>query len=114
MKVKLKKIPREFKVGINGETTIKDFGKIEASENEMLSFVNQNGKEYDVAAKDWGFYATPSINGRLKNEGFKTGLVRNSFNKYYVVLVDEEKLDSFYSYLKLDDQVLVEWLDEKK
>ena len=114
MKVKLKKIPREFKVGINLKTTIKDFGKIEASENEMLSFVNQNGKEYDVAAKDWGFYATPSINGRLKNEGFKTGLIRNSFNKYYVVLVDEEKVESFYNYLKLDDQLLVEWLDERK
>jgi hypothetical protein len=35
-----------------------------------------DGKEYDVAKKDWGFYATPSMNGRLKKFGFKTAIVK--------------------------------------
>ena len=114
MKIKVKKIPRKFLVGIEKKTTIKDFGKIYANENEMLSFVNSNNKEYDVVAKDWGYYATPSINGRLFDEGFKTALVKNSFNKYYIMIVDIEKMDSFFLYLKLDDQEVVEWLDERK
>lgn len=113
MKVKLKKKPREFKVGIDSKTIIRDFGTIEASENEMISFVNQKGKEYDIVAKDWGFYATPSINGRLLKQGYKTVLVKNSFDKYYVMIVDEDKIDSFKKYLKKDNQTIVEWLNEK-
>ena len=113
MKIKLKKIPREFKVGLDGKTIIKDFGKIKASKNEMLSFVNSEGKEYDIVAKDWGFYATPSINGRLINQGYKTALVKNSFGKYYIMIVDIDKLRIFKNYLTKDNQTLIEWLDEK-
>lgn len=113
MKIKLKKTPRKFLVGIEKKTTIKDFGKIHANENEMLSFVNSNNKEYDVVAKDWGFYATPSINGRLTDQGFKTALVKNSYGKYYIMIVDVEKIQSFNNYLLKDKQKLIEWLDEK-
>lgn len=114
MKIKLKKTPREFLVGIEKKITIKDFGKIYTNENEMLSFVNSNDKEYDIVAKDWGFYATPSINGRLINEGFKTALVKNSFGKFYIMIVDTEKIESFKYYLKLDNQKVIEWLDDRK
>ena len=44
MKIKLKKTPREFKVGLDGKTIIKDFGKIKASKNEMLILLIQKGK----------------------------------------------------------------------
>ena len=79
----------------------------------MISFVNPEGKEYDIVAKDWGFYATPSINGRLLDEGFKTALVKNSFNKFYIMLVDPNKMEVFDKYLETDNQELVEWLDER-
>lgn len=113
MKVKLKKTPRTFSVGKHGEILIKDWGKIYISDDEMISFVNPEGKEYDIVAKDWGFYATPSINGRLLDEGFKTALVKNSFNKFYIMLVDPNKMEDFDKYLETDNQKLVEWLDER-
>lgn len=113
MKIKLKKTPREFLVGIEKNITIKDFGKIYTNENEMLSFVNSNDKEYDIVAKNWGFYATPSINGRLINQGYKTALVKNSLGMYYIMIVDIEKIQSFNNYLEKDNQKLIEWLDEK-
>ena len=42
----------------------------------MITFFN--GKiEYDIVKKNWGFYATPSINGRLIKFGYKTCLIKN-------------------------------------
>ena len=70
--------PREFKVGLDNQIVIKDCGTIHMKPDEQITFVTDDGKEYDVARKDWGFYATPSMNGRLKNFGFKTALVKNS------------------------------------
>ena len=43
-----------------------------------------DGKEYDFVAKDWGFYASPSINDRLVREGFKVALVSNTENKIFM------------------------------
>ena len=114
MKIKINKKPRCFKVGIHGETEIQDYGKININPNEMLSFVNPEGKEYDVVAKDWGFYATPSVNERLVNEGFKTALVKNSSKQYYIMIVDIKEMKKFNKYCMDDQQEVVEWLDERK
>jgi len=48
-----------------------------------------------ITAKDWGFYATPSINGRLQQFGFKTALVENPQGRIYVMVVEEEKIELF-------------------
>ena len=65
-----------------------------------------------MASKSWGFYATPSINGRLKTEGFKVALVVNECNKIYLMVVEKDKNDEFANYLKTDNQRLICWLDE--
>ena len=109
MKEFLKEIPREFSIG---KITMLDYGKITLNENEMISFKTGSGKEYDFTAKEWGFYATPSINGRLRKEGFKTALVRNEFKKIYIMVVDEDKIEEFTNYLEDDKQKLICWLDE--
>lgn len=96
MKNLLTQEPRVFVVG---DTKIKDFGKIELDTDEMISFKTKTGKEYDFAVKEWGFYATSSINGRLSKEGFKTALVKNSFNKYFINIVEREKVEEFKKYL---------------
>ena len=114
MDTKLKNYPRSFKTGLNNSIEIQDWGKLHLEANEMISLVNDTGKEYDIVAKEWGFYATPSINGRLSNEGFKTALVKNTFNKFYIMIVDKEKLENFHKYLKHDKQKLIEWLDERE
>jgi len=38
-----------------------------------------------------GLYATPSINGRLLNTGFKTALVRDFSSKPFNMAVEKEK-----------------------
>jgi hypothetical protein len=107
------KPPRKFAVGRSGQVEISDCGRVHLLPDEMVTFVTPSGKEYDVAAKDWGFYATPSVNGRLKDQGFKTALVRNSQGRYYVMLVEAEGTDKFLKYLRDEQQELCEWLDER-
>lgn len=111
--MKFKKLdpPRKFKV--NERVELSDCGKVYLDENEMVSFVTPSNKEFDFAAKSWGFYVTPSVNERLRNEGFKTALVKNSMGKYYIMSVEKEKLNSFLDYLKVEENEVVQWLDEK-
>lgn len=108
MKIKLLDGVREFVVkGV----TIKDQGKVYLNDNELLSFVTKTGKEYDFVAKDWGFYASPSLNSRLVKEGFKSALVRNNSGQIYLMIVDKDKIDEFNEYIQ-SDQKVVAWLDE--
>ena len=95
MKIIKKNPPRKYNVGIDNQITIKDCGSILLEENEQITFLTNNQKEYDVARKNWGFYATPSVNLRLKNQGFKTALVRNSMGQWYIMLVEKDKVKKF-------------------
>jgi hypothetical protein len=110
MKLKLNENPRFFHVN---NITIKDSGKIYLEPNEMITFVTKRGKELDITAKDWGFYATPSINGRLKKEGFKTALVKNEFNKIFIMVVEKDKIEIFKKYLNThQNNKIICWLDD--
>ena len=112
MKFNQKSPPREFKVGKDGKITIKDVGTIELQPDEQITFITNDGKEYDVARKDWGFYSTPSMNGRLRNQGFKTALVRNDNGMHYIMLVEKNKITLFKNYLSQEKNYLIKWLDE--
>ncbi len=112
MKFEKKSPPRKFSVGMNKEIFISDCGNIILNHNEQISFLTEDLKEYDIVRKKWGYYATPSINGRLANQGFKTALVKNMNGMRYIMIVEESKIDSFKAYLKKEKNQLVEWLDE--
>ena len=113
MKFYSKDPPRTFKVGKpENKIVISDFGDLVLSPNEQITLVSENGKRHDFAAKDWGFYSTPSINGRLKDEGFKTALVENLKGQVYVT-VDIEKMNLFKKYCVDEKQTILEWLDEE-
>lgn len=112
MKQKLKNPPRSFRVGQAGEIEILDFGEIFLQPNEQVTFVTESGRNFDFACKDWGFYATPSINGRLVNEGFRTALVENMQGRIYIMAVDRNKIDLFDSYCRAEQQTILRWLDE--
>ena len=99
MKVNKKQPPRKFLVGAKNEIEISDHGTIYLKENDQISFITKDSKEYDIVRKDWGFYATPSINGRLVNQGFKTALVKNIKGMFYVMLVEKNKIGEFEKYL---------------
>jgi len=113
MEIKVNNPPRKFGVGKDNKIVIKDCGRINLENNELVTFSTNDNKEYDVTRKDWGFYATPSVNKRLQNFGFKTALVKNPSSEYFVMLVEKDKMDLFQEYLKSEKQEVELWLDEK-
>jgi hypothetical protein len=114
LKVKANVPPREFRPSPGSMTKILDCGKIVLEEDEMVTFLAEGDLEYDVTRKNWGFYATPSINGRLKKFGWKTALVRGVDRKYYVFLVDALRRHEFSEYIEKEQHQIIEWLDEKE
>ena len=107
-----KKAVRKFNVGIKKNITIKDVGEINLLSNEQVTFITRDKKKYDFCRKDWGFYATPSINYRLKKEGFKTALVKNRQNRLYIMIVDKKFISKFKKYCKVEKQTVLFWLDK--
>ena len=112
MKISLNKPPRSFVVGKDGKIRINDCGSIILENNEQVTFLTDCNKEYDVVRKEWGFYATPSINKRLHKQGFKSALVKNKDGSMYVMLVEEKKIKKFKAYLLSEENHIVFWLDE--
>lgn len=110
MKITLTEPPRVFSTG-NERIKIKDCVHIKLERNEQVTFVTESGTEYDVVRKDWGYYATPSLNGRLKSFNLRGVLIKNSMGKFYILLVEQGKEDSFMEYLKAEKQKIVMWLD---
>ena len=113
MRIETTKPPRVFQVGLRKQIDISDCGRVYLESDEQVTFVTPAGKEHDFVAKSWGFYATPSINGRLADQGFKTALVKNSFGKYYIMVVDPDKMADFNAYLEIERHEIAEWLDER-
>lgn len=99
MKIQNRKKPREFKVGLNEKIVIKDCGTIFLKSNEQLTF-KKDKFEYDICKTNWGYYATPSMNHRLKNFNFKSFLTVNDKKRLYILLVEKQKLSTFKRYLK--------------
>jgi len=115
MKIEPKNPPRKFKVGKSeNKIVISDLGDLYLSPDEQITIVTDNGKRHDFACKDWGFYSTPSINGRLKNEGFKCALVENLHGQVYVMSVEKDRIALFEKYCADENQTILEWLDERR
>ena len=104
LKVNLKKI-RRYKVGLTN-IEIKDMGNIQLKANEQITFVNKK-TQYDVCKKNWGYYATPSLNKRLKSFNFRSFLVKNPFNCLYLMIVEKSKINLFHKYLKKEKNKIV-------
>ncbi len=113
MRVVKKKIPRKFLVSKKNNIILKDVGKVFLNNNENLSLIGNNNKTYEICRKDWGYYATPSINFRLRKNGFKTALIKQN-KKLFVVIVDKNEMKSFNNYRKIENYKLVKWLDGRK
>ena len=104
--------PRLFTVsGAGVNLTLSDCGSLELNSDEQVTFKTEAGGEYDVTRKNWGFYATPSINGRLKSFGLRGALVVSKVGKIYLMLVESEKEKEFLAYIDSDFQKFLCWLD---
>lgn len=113
MKAKIKKKPRIFKVGKDKKIKIKDYGKILLSPDEQITLVTKDLSKHDITRKSWGFYATQSVNKRLKKR-FKTAVVINQQKKIYIMLVEKKYKKNFDKYCKEENQKVLFWLDEFK
>ena len=113
MKIYPKNPARNFQIGKpKNEIVMKDCGSIVLEHDEQVTFTDPSGLEYDVARKDWGFYATPSLNGRLKSFGLNGVLIKNKDSgRFFVLLVEEGKEDLFKNYCKKENLVVVSWLN---
>lgn len=112
MKIEIKDPPRTFAVGDGAQINIRDCGSIILAPDEQVTFTTPAGGEYDIARKDWGFYATPSLNGRLREFGLRGVLIRNRrTGRYFVLLVESGCEDSFGAYIAQENLELVAWLD---
>jgi hypothetical protein len=114
MAMKIREIvpPREFEAGFDVKRLIRDCARIELTPDEQVTFATPQGGEYDVVRKDFGFYATPSLNGRLKRFGLRSALVRNRNAQYFVLLVEQGCEPLFEKYMKEEKMDLVAWLDD--
>ena len=112
MKFEPRNPPRRFTVGNTVRFDMSDCGQVRLAPDEQLTFVTCGGAEYDVAAKDWGFYATPSLNGRLEQFGLLGVLVRNRVTRrYFVLLVERGHEPEFDAYCRQETLDLVAWMD---
>jgi hypothetical protein len=112
MKIKETKPPRPFQVGPAADITLYDCGVIDLADDEQVTFRTADGAEHDFVRKSWGFYATPSVNGRLPSFGLRTALMESVVSgRRYVVVVDGNKIDEFRQYLSDQKLRLLGWLD---
>lgn len=112
MKFTPQKPPRSFQAGSTGQIILTDHGKIWLEPNEQVTFTLPEGGEYDVARKEWGFYATPSLNGRLEKFGLRGVLIKNRGTKrFFVLLVEKGKEPAFEEYCRAENLEAVAWLD---
>ena len=104
--------PRRFSVG-KADVELSHVANISLGPDEMVTFLSTGHREYDLVAKDWGYYATPSVGKRLREFGLRAALMRNVDTRHvFVVLVFDDQIDVWESYMRAERQELVMWLDE--
>lgn len=104
--------PRRFPVGV-ADVELSHVANIALQPDEMVTFISAGKREYDVAAKDWGYYATPSVGGRLRRFGMRAALMRNiDTRQVFVVLVFDDRAAEWQEYMEAERQELVMWLDD--
>ena len=111
MRFKAKIPPREFEVGYDKKGIIKDCGSMQLLPDEQITFVTETGNEYDVTRKVWGFYAAPSLNGRLAEFHLRGVLVKNRADRFFLMLVEKGKEDLFRKYVAEERLTIVCWMD---
>lgn len=110
MRFEPKRPPRGFRAGHGVE--MKDCGTAALAADEQITFVTENGGEFDVVRKDWGFYATPSLDGRLAEFGLRGVLVRSDVTgRHFLLLVETGREEAFERYLAAEELRVVCWLD---
>jgi hypothetical protein len=104
--------PRRFAVGNATKFEISDCGELTLDADEQVTLTTERGGEYDIVRKAWGFYATPSLNGRLEQFGLRGVLIRNrTTGRYFLLLVERGYEADFDSYVAEEGLEIIAWMD---
>tara|TARA_Y100000992_G_C21048314_1_gene388302 strand:+ start:263 stop:601 length:339 start_codon:yes stop_codon:yes gene_type:complete len=110
--MRIKKKNRSFALQSKIKLTHK--ADIMLKNNELITF-KSNGSEYDVVKKDWGYYATPSLNKRLLSFNLRAVLVvSQKTGNLFVLLVHTKFKKKFSIYIKKEKLKILTWLDKYK
>jgi hypothetical protein len=90
-----------------------DLEELVLGQDEQITMVSENGSEVDVARKEWGFYATPSIGSRLPRYGYNACLIRNADDALFMAVVLKQYESEFDAFLLHTGQKFVAWCDDK-
>ena len=107
---------RVFEVGKRGGR-LAHVADVALGADEQLTFVTDSGTEWDAVRKSWGYYATPSVNGRLREHGLRavltSGVPRDGEQpaRMYLMLVEAGREEDFHAYLSAEHMRVVAWLD---
>jgi hypothetical protein len=108
--------PREFEVGRRGGR-LRHVGDAWLEPDEVLTLHTESGTEVDLTRKSWGYYGSPSVNGRLREHGLRAALAvgvprdGDESNRMYLLYVEEGREADFEAYLAAEEMEVVAWLD---
>jgi hypothetical protein len=107
---------REFAVGRHG-ARLRHVGDAWLESDEVLTLRTDSGTEVDVTRKEWGYYGSPSLNGRLRDHGLRAALAvgvpreGETAPRMYLLYVESGREPAFEDYLEAEGMEVVAWLD---
>lgn len=116
MRIDPKDPPREFEVGRRGGT-MRHVADAWLGDDEVATLRTESGTELDISRKSWGYYATPSLNRRLREHGLRAALCigvsrdDGDVERMYLMLVEAGDEQDFQAYLDAEEMRIVAWLD---
>jgi hypothetical protein len=110
--VRFEPVDRSFTVGA-GDITLRHAGDLWLEPDELVTVRTEAGGELDVTRKSWGFYATPSLNRRLREHGLRATLATGVDGAtLFVLLVEDGREEEFLAYVAAQRMRVVCWLDD--
>jgi hypothetical protein len=86
-------------------------------DDEVITFKTGSGTEVDLTRKSWGYYGSPSLNGRLRDHGLRAALAMGvprdgeESPRMYLMYVEEGGEAGFEEYIAAEEMRVVAWLD---
>ena len=108
MEIKETNPKRKFNCGNN--VTLTHVADIVLDNDELITFKSKENREYDFVCKEWGYYVTPSINKRLKINGYRAALMENKYGDNFIVIVEVDKIRLWENYNEEEEQIFVKWI----
>lgn len=112
MRLSLREPPRVFSPLPGLE--LRDMGDLTLDLDEQVTLRTPSGRTNDIVRKDWGLYLSNSVNANLLGQGWRTALVVSNTSdppRYYLNLIEVDKMESFLAYLREHRCAVACWLD---